>query len=78
MNHSINSCEERLSGKGLIDFEHLSTHPEDILYIVSRYNSDMAFRNNVISNIRRDVVFRNRFYFYFQGLVPKESTEKRR
>jgi len=38
MNHSINSYEERLNGKSLIDFEYLSTHPEDVYYIVERYN----------------------------------------
>ncbi len=78
MKHGVNSYEERLSGKGLIDFEHLRSHPEDIRYIGERYKTDIAFRGEVAMAIRNNSFFAASFYRYFGELQTAKSTNKGR
>lgn len=78
MKHGVNSYEERLSGKGLIDFEYLSNHPEAIGYIGARYKTDMAFRSEVIRAIRNNPVFAASFYRYFGELQTVKNVIKGR
>ncbi len=78
MNHSINSYQERLSGASLINFEHLCTHPEDIMYIVEKYHTDMNFRKAIINNLRNNLAFKSSFYRLFGNLIPIEVNGKGR
>ncbi len=78
MNHSISSYEERLSGASLINFEHLCTHPEDIMYIVEKYYTDMNFRTAIINNLRNNLAFKRNFYRIFGNLKPNKANGKGR
>lgn len=76
MKNGINSFEERLSGKPLIDFEYVFTHPECVSLIWERYNVDLVFKREVDRRLQSsnpiDQYFKVSFYKYFGDLLNSD------